>query len=488
MTNRKKIFYCLLFLISGLDLRAQNISSANLSTSGINFIQKDSLQKLIIKEISVSGNNKTKLPVILHELPFNLNDSVSVSKLHVLLDQARVQLYNTTLFDKVRVESIITSSSTVNVSITVKERWYIYPVPQFQLVDRNFNDWYKTFNHSLTRVNYGLKFADYSLTGKRDQLNVYLINGYSRNISFSYNKPYSNAKLNRGYAVAAGYTQNREIAYNSGNNNRVLFYPVDSVIKKTNNFVRNGWFLNASYLIRKGFFKRHYFLISYTYLKVDDSVILKNANYFKDAVNAKGFPEISYTYQYNNVDNVAYSLIGTTAYLSILKRGFGFNEGLDMLSIDAGLNKYFTLKKNWFANFQLNTKIKFPFEQGYFNQRGLGYGDAYLRGLEYNVIDGVVYALLRTTLKKKLFSFNIPFPFIPKILTKIPFTFFAKTYSDIGYVYNKTKYDTYLSNRLLYTGGFGIDVLTLYDINLRFEYSFNQLHEKGLFFHTQNGF
>ena len=46
----------------------------------------------------------------------------------------------------------------------------------------------------------------------------------------------------------------------------------------------------------------------------------------------------------------------------------------------------------------------------------------------------------------------------------------------------------YLNNRLLYSGGFGIDILTLYDINLRIEYSFNQLGEKGLFLHNQSGF
>ena len=53
---------------------------------------------------------------------------------------------------------------------------------------------------------------------------------------------------------------------------------------------------------------------------------------------------------------------------------------------------------------------------------------------------------------------------------------------DAGYAYNKKKYYTYLNNRFLYSGGFGIDVLTLYDINLRFEYSFNQLGKSILFF------
>ena len=159
-----------------------------------------------------------------------------------------------------------------------------------------------------------------------------------------------------------------------------------------------------------------------------------------------------------------------------------------MLSVEAGYNKYFNLGKNWYSSIQLNGKIKLPFDQAYINQRGLGYGENYLRGLEYYVIDGVVTGLVKTTLKKKIISFNVPFPFFPKLLNKIPFTFFAKTYTDVGYALTKDKYATNLSNRLLYSGGFGIDILTLYDINLRFEYSFNQLGKNGLFLHNQSGF
>jgi outer membrane protein assembly factor BamA len=448
----------------------------------------DSTKKVCIKEIDVTGNKRTKLFIILRELPFAKGDSIAVSQLTAQLEQARKQVYNTSLFEMTKVEAVITSPSTVNITITVNERWYILPVPQFQLVDRNFNVWYKTFHRNLNRVNYGIKFSHNNLTGKRDKLNIFLINGYSRNISFNYSNPNIDAAHTRGFAVAAGYTQNREISYKTSGKDSVLFYPSDSIRKTTNDFVRNSWYIGATYSIRKGFFTRHYFSASYNFLKVDDSVIIKNHNYFKDSVNAKGFPDLSYTYQYVNVDNNSYSLKGTSFYFVVLKRGLGLTGGLNMLSIEAGLNKYYSLGKGWFANFQLNGKIKLPFDQAYFNQRGLGYGETYLRGLEYNVVDGVAYLLAKSTLKKKLFSFNIPFPFFPKILTKIPFTFFAKTYADFGYVYTKPRYDSYLNNRLLYTGGFGIDILTLYDINLRFEYSINQLNNRGLFFHTQNGF
>ena len=159
-----------------------------------------------------------------------------------------------------------------------------------------------------------------------------------------------------------------------------------------------------------------------------------------------------------------------------------------MLQLEAGLNKYFDMGKNWYSSIQLNGKIKLPFDQAYINQRGLGYGENYLRGLEYYVIDGVATALVKSTVKKKIIAFNIPFRLFPKLFTKIPFTMYAKSYADFGFAYTKKSYSTNLNNRLLYSGGFGIDILTLYDINLRFEYSFNQLKENGLFLHNQSGF
>ena len=488
MTDLKKIFCCGLVILSSLFSHAQKSETTNITLTGTSLLPVDSTRKICVNSLLVTGTKKTKVYIVYREIQFKKGDSIVISQLTKELEQARHQVNNTTLFNEVKLDVLVIDSNNINITVHVIERWYLYPVPQFQLVDRNFNEWWKTYKRSFDRVNYGIKFVHYNLSGRRDQLRIYLINGYSRNISFSYSNPYSNSTLNKGYSVSAGYTQNREIAYQTSNDNKILFYPPDSVRKKTNDFVRNSWYINGSYQIRNGFFTRQYLSAGYTFLKVDDSVIIKNHNYFKDSVTSKGYIDLAYTYQYTNVDNTSYSLKGTSVYISILKRGLGFTGGLNMFSVEAGLNKYYSLGKNWYSNFQLNGRIKLPLNQAYLNQRGLGYGDTYLRGLEYNVIDGVAHVLLRSTLKKKLISFNVPFRLFPKILTKIPFTFFAKTFTDLGYVYNKTKYDTYLSNRLLYTGGFGIDVLTLYDINLRFEYSFNQLNKSGLFFHTQSGF
>ena len=117
----------------------------------------------------------------------------------------------------------------------------------------------------------------------------------------------------------------------------------------------------------------------------------------------------------------------------------------------------------------------------------LGYGEFYIRGLEKYVVDGVTGGLVRNTVLKELFNFSLPF-IRGSSHDRIPFRIFAKTYVDGGYVYNKYVTTNSLVNRFLYSGGAGVDVVTFYDFVFRFEYSFNQLGERGFFFHIKNDF
>lgn len=483
-----KIIYCCFILLVPVSCFAQKTASSHFFYTDTALLHSG---KVCIQNLQVSGTKKTKVYIVYREIQFKKGDSIRLTDLYKELEQARVQVYNTTLFNEVRFDVKALDSASVDVQVQVTERWYLYPVPQFKWIDRNFNEWYKTYKASLSRVDYGIKFVHYNLSGRRDQLRIYLINGYTRNVSFSYTAPYSNKQLTEGFTVGGGYLQKRELPISVGYNDSLSFYPVDSATRAKADFVYKSWFANAAYTIRRGFFKKHIFSASYTHIKIADSVVIDpryNPNYFKDPVNSKGIVDLNYTLQYNNVNNGTYPLTGKSYSVSIWKRGLGFTGGINMLQLEAGFTKYYNLGKNWYSSIQLNGKIKLPFDQAYINQRGLGYGEVYLRGLEYNVIDGVATALVKSTIKKKLIAFDIPFRLFPKIFTKIPVALFAKSYADVGYAYTKKKYDTYLSNRLLYTGGFGIDILTLYDINLRFEYSFNQLGKNGLFLHNQSGF
>ena len=485
MQAKKKIFNCILLFSVCLFAKSQNQN--NIHNTAVSKFSQDSSGKLYVKDIIIKGNRKTKSYIILREMQFTKGDSIIISTLNKELEQARQQVYNTTLFSEVKFNLVVLSAYEIMVIVDVKERWYIYPVPQFKPVDRNFNEWIKTYNASLQRVNYGLKFVHYNLSGRRDQLRIFFLTGFSRDFSFSYNAPYSNKALTEGFVIGAGYSQKKEIAYKTDYNNNLLFYTSDSLRSK---FVGSTFYVNAGYTMRKGFFAKHFFNAGFSRLTITDSILLpkNNPNYLNTGSTSANIFELSYAYQYVNVNNVLYATKGKSGFVAVSKRGLGFTGGSNALTVEAGLNKYFDIGKKWYSSIQLNGKIRLPLHQAYINQRGLGYGDNYLRGLEYLVIDGIGTALIKATLKKKVAEFKIPIPFKLKSLPYIPFTIFAKTYGDLGYVYNKKEFTTNLNNKLLYTGGFGIDLLTFYDINLRFEYSFNQLNQKGLFLHTQSGF
>lgn len=438
--------------------------------------------KVTIASIEISGNKKTKQYIIEREMRFKKGDTIIAAQIFEKLRLSQELIYNTALFTETILTPYFETGTHIKVVVSVKEKWYIYPTPQFQLIDRNLNEWLNTFNADLNRVTYGAKFAHYNLTGRRDQLRVYLLNGFARNFSFLYNTPSSNRALTEGFSVAAGYTQNREVIYKTSSDNKPLRYSVDG-------FVRNHFNINGTYIRRTGFYRNRQFGIGYQYIDVADSVSsFYNSNYFNNNKSYAGFPVVTFRFQYINTNNINYPLRGKIHSLMFTKKGWDINGGVNSLSVDGDYQKFWDLKKSWYGVFAGHVRIKLPFEQEFINQQALGYGQFYLRGLENYVIDGVASALAQFTLKKKIWAFNVPVPFKNKIVNKIPINIFAKTYGDLGYSHINPSFDTQLNNRMLYSGGVGFDILTLYDVNLSIEYSFNQLGQKGLFLRGKGGF
>ena len=446
-------------------------------------IYEDTSRAFIVGGISIIGNKKTKAYIIERELRFKPGDTIAGKNLNELIGQSRSLVYNTTLFTLVDIFPEFQDSTALHFTITVREKWYIYPAPQFQLADRNFNEWINTYNADLERVIYGAKFTHYNLSGRRDKLDIYLLNGYARNISFNYTAPYSNHSLTEGFSAAASYTQNREIPYKTTSNNKLA-------LVKSGKFVRENFSVAGTYIKRTGHYWRQTFGIAYTFNTVADTILSAsyNPDYFNGDRSYQNFPDLFYTVQYLNVDNNAYPLKGKVGKLGIHKRGFEFSGGINALILDGIYARYFDHGKGWYSGISLMARVTAPFKQAYINQKAFGFSEYYLRGLENYVIDGPASGLVKATLKKHLLTFKLPVPFRWNVLPYIPFSFYAKIYGDAGYAYQRDQLNTMLNNKLLYTGGFGLDILTLYDINFRIEYSFNQLNENGLFLHSQGGF
>ena len=92
-----------------------------------------------------------------------------------------------------------------------------------------------------------------------------------------------------------------------------------------------------------------------------------------------------------------------------------------MLSLDATYRRFYKMKHGFSANLLTSGKLKLPFKQSYINQRAMGYGDHYMDGLEYYVVDGVASVLAKAGLNKKVLHFKIPMPFKWNEIPYVPF-------------------------------------------------------------------
>ena len=136
MNILKKISCGILSFLFALNAAAQNVEVALSAAIDLPIDNPANKGKLQIHEIIIKGNKKTKGYIILREIQFKAGDSISISTLNKSFQLARQQIYNTTLFHEVNIELAMISAFQINIIVTVKERWYIFPAPQFQPVDR----------------------------------------------------------------------------------------------------------------------------------------------------------------------------------------------------------------------------------------------------------------------------------------------------------------------------------------------------------------
>lgn len=478
-----RVIVCILFIIPICRCFAQQVSqSANLvqySTAAPG--QKKEL--LHISEIILTGNKKTKSFIVLRELTVAKGEWLTKAELDKKLLQTRQLLMNTTLFVDVAVYALPAQDSLTGpvreIHIDMKERWYFFPTPYFKLIDRNFNQWWVEQHRSLERVNYGLKFIQNNFTGRNDNVDIWLITGYTQQITLRYSLPFFDRKLKSGINVGFIYATQKELNYATGNNMQ-LFFKQEEEVKKLVHF-------DVTYSYRPDIKERHYLRLSYNREEVADTIIKLNPLFYPGIRTSIRYIDFNYQYKYYNVDYISYPTTGFLFEGNLYSRGI--NRSADLLQLSARAVYAIPLTKNSFLHFEAVGMIKSPFTDYYFNQRLFGYGYFQMRGLEYNVVDGNLGGMLKSTIHKQALSFVLKNPFPSKTHDKIPFRIFLKAYGDLGYGYTQHPIaSNTLNNTLLRTWGFGMDIVSIYDFVFKIEYSFNQLGRDGLYLQTRNDF
>ena len=449
--------------------------------------QANSATVLRIEDIVVTGHKKTKTNTILRELDISKEDTIHLSNLGNRLATNQILLMNTGLFSSVKlnVKDWNTQDNRIRISVDVAEFWFIYPFPVFELSDRNFNEWWQTYNHSLQRVNIGLRFYHINLTGRGDLLKLVTQFGFTNKYELEYRRPNVNKAQTLGLFTNLLYTRNKEIAYNVVNDTLQFFRDENDILLRR---IRGGFGLDY----RPNLFTKYGLRLNYHHNFINERVLSDlNPNYFNEGVRQRYF-SLSFFINWDKRDIRPFPLKGHQVIFSIEKYGFGVFDEFNAGNASLTLKKYHRLHKKW--SLELIGKGQIGLvraKQPFYRYRGLGYLNDFIRGYELYVINGLDYVYSKTSLRFELFNFTFQWGKIMPIkqFRTMPIRWYLSFNHDIGYVHDPFfSENNSLRNTLLWSGGLGLNMVVFYDKVIQIEYSRNKLGESGIFLHWELNF
>jgi len=438
----------------------------------------DSSEIVRIDKIFIIGNKKTREHIIRRELSLNDKAEISRNSLTLTIESDKRKLLNTGLFLSAEINVVDLSMGSVDIIIRVEERWYFFPIPIFNLADRNFTEWWVNQGADLSRVDWGIRLRHFNFRGRREILNLTAQFGYTKLFRLSYQLPYIDKKQKIGLSFYGDYSTNKNVAFATVDH-RQQFMDSETVL-------RERWRAGINFTYRPDFYAQHSIGLHVSSAHIADTIRNENPNYFLDGENEQRYFALTYMFTWDYRDYVAYPLSGAYFRLTANKIGFGIYNDVNMFSVNARYSRYFDLGKKFYFGTNITGNASTPSTQPFYNYQSVGSVVDFVRGYERYLIEGQHYLVNRNTLKRQLFSFEADLRnFISmKQFNKVPLAAYLSLNFDQGYVVNYPEYqqNQLFTDRYIFGGGLGLDIVTFYDFVMRWEYSVNIEGENALFF------
>lgn len=420
-----------------------------------------STKELIINDIIIKGNDKTRHKIITRELTFQIGDTIQEITDELLKSQKN--LINTRLFHTAYLD-VIRQGNHINIIISVEERWYFWPIPIFEYADPNLATWVR--RKRIDYINYGLILEKKNIFGLNQKLRFKLRRGIREQYAIEYNVPmlFNNNKV--GVFSDFSYFRQKEI-HQSINN-------YEYVDLKSEKYIYHELRAFGGINLRPAFYSRHKLYGGYRQYNYDKSItdlFDNNINNFQEYLS------FGYTFNYFKGDYVMYPLQGSKMRLNnefgIGAKSYAYsdfyfsihNSIIQKVTFSYGLNGYLSYTK------------QFP----YFVFAGQG-KTWYIRGFEDYVYQNDLILVNRIQLKYTLLDRKqFEFDWIPSEKFSKPFlSIYINGFTELGYATNFIQdYDEELPISI----GAGIDFLTYYDWVGRIEFVYNNKEETWINLH-----
>jgi outer membrane protein assembly factor BamA len=440
---------------------------------------------VVLDHIEVTGLKKTKPAVVFREFTIQSGDTIYLEQLQEIIEFNRQRLFSTKLFNQIFANITSWNNDSIIIRYECTETRFFWPIPIYELADRNFNVWWYENNHSLDRINYGMSLFYYNATGQRDPLRATVQFGFSPKFELEYHRPFIDKKQTIGLRLGMFYSRTLNVPYTTEDNILKYYYNSDQFQFKLTRFsIGINW--------RPKLTNRHDLSIRYHDLKTSDTISqVINRDFFLNASENLRYGTVAYNFRHDARDLIAYPNYGVLIDFAAKKDGFGLPfENRNALTLNGVYARWDQLsKKVIFDNrllVQANTNRQ---KSDFYSYRGLGYGVRTARGYENYVINGSDYILFQPTLKYKCIEKDIITPVGEKLARykSVPFMLAVSLNTDFAYV-NDPFYNQFNSftNRPLYSAGVGLDILYFRRILFQIQYSIIHTGQHGFYFYINN--
>ncbi len=434
----------------------------------------------VVSKIDIVGNKVTKLSTMYREMLFHEGDTICDSD---MIKQSRENLRNCALFNFVDFDWVTDPENPGSKSLTISvvERWYLWPVPYLAFADRNPTAWLKA--RDFTRLSYGVDLYYYNMWGRKHVLDLRIIGGYNQDFGISYDIPYVTYRQRLGIKAATGYTRDREVAYIT-NDDKIKYFSTED------HYAHESFYAYLMPYYRFGYRNKLFLQMRYDDRTFNsDSLPLLNADFANPDGTRFQYFTVSAIFKHDYRDDHNYPLDGHYLELELTKIGLGiFDYSPDIFYGKITADWYTPISGRFYWASNITTKISDSRTAPYFLSQGFGYNNDYVRTNDLYVVDALNYAILKNNLKFEILKpVTKHIPFIKNDrFGKIHFAIYANLFFDAGYTWDVVVpegLNSRLANKFVYGTGFGIDFVTYYDKVLRLEYGVNGLGEAGFFVH-----
>jgi len=448
-----------------------------------------------ITSASVEGNKRTKDRILIRELDFKLNDSLATfdtgkkfsfgsdkriskndsSELIKRLRYSRENIINTQLFLTVDLTMEYISGNEYKLKIDVQERWYFWVFPVVRVDAPNFNDWLK--DPDLDYLNMGLFTSHNNMWGLSHQASLIGYFGNSQMYGLGYYIPWIGHGQKIGLRMGVVYSNSGVVEYGSVENRRQILYKKSSL---------SEWLAVATLNIRPGLYNYGKLRLQATTADVSDSMMVVAPDFLPGGKKKVSNMNLYVDYAYDSRNNKSYPLKGNYLKGFIDKRGLGIiSHDVDYFYYGLDFHFYQNLGKRFYVAEMVKAVSSSSNDIAYHYKQNLTSGDDFIRGYDYFALRGDEMYYFRGNIKYELVQPTVRKPKKGNTESKfknIQYAFYLNFFSDVAYMNDEHTINNPYNNKFLYSWGLGMDLISYYDLVLRFEYSFTSIGTSGFYF------